>query len=97
MGVERKRREQVDLVSLAIALISTLELLIIGCVLLSWVDPNPYPTNEFKRVLFAITDPILEPLRRYIPPLGGMLDVSPVVAIVLLNLLRQLIVGMAGP
>ena len=82
---------------LAIALISVLEFLIIGRVLLTWVDPNPYPTNEFKRVLFAVTDPILEPLRRYIPPLGGMLDVSPIVAIVLLNLLRQLIGGMAGP
>ncbi len=85
------------LVELVAALIYVMELLIIARVLLSWVDPNPYPSNEFKRVLFALTDPILEPLRRYIPPLGGMLDVSPIVAIVLLSFLQQLLVELLGP
>lgn len=68
-----------------------LKFAILGRVLLSWVDPNPYPTNAFKRGLWAITDPILEPLRRTIPPLG-MFDVSPIVAIVVLDVVARAIV-----
>lgn len=39
-------------------------------------------------VLYDITEPILEPLRRVIPRLG-MLDFSPLVAIILLNIIAQ--------
>lgn len=64
-------------------------------VLLSWVDRNPYPTNAFKRLLFALTDPILLPLQRLIPPLG-MFDVSPVVALFALGILEQYLRGLRG-
>lgn len=64
-------------------------------VLLSWVDRNPYPTNTFKRLLFALTDPILLPLQRLIPPLG-MFDVSPVVALFALGILEQYLRGLRG-
>lgn len=64
-------------------------------VLLSWVDRNPYPTNTVKRLLFALTDPILLPLQRLIPPLG-MFDVSPVVALFALGILEQYLRGLRG-
>ncbi len=68
---------------------------ILARVLLSWVDPNPYPTNALKRILFTITDPVLEPLRRVIPPIG-MIDITPIAAFILLQLVERLLVQMRG-
>jgi YggT family protein len=45
-------------------------------VALSWI--SPYPTNSFSRIVYRITDPILLPIRRWIPPVSG-LDLSPLV------------------
>ena len=44
------------------------------------------------RAIHALTAPILDPIRRFIPGMGG-LDLSPLIALVLLQLLRQIIVG----
>jgi YggT family protein len=70
------------------------EFLILIRVLLSWVNINPYrPAIDHPLVdlLHRITDPVLQPLRRIIPPLGGALDLSPVVALILLEILRQVV------
>ncbi|MBN1656769.1 MAG: YggT family protein [Anaerolineae bacterium] len=70
------------------------EFLIFIRVLLSWVNPNPYSplaTHPAVLILYRITDPVLEPLRRIIPPIGGMIDLSPMVALLLLELARQII------
>lgn len=45
-------------------------------VALSWL--SPYPTNDFSRLVYRVTDPVLLPLRRWIPPVSG-LDLSPLV------------------
>jgi YggT family protein len=50
------------------------------------------PYNPLIRALFSITDPILEPLRRYAGV--GMMDFSPVVAMVILLILRQILAGL---
>ena len=42
----------------------------------SWV--SPYPTNSVSRFTFQITEPILAPVRRVLPPMSGM-DLSPLV------------------
>jgi YggT family protein len=63
-------------------------------VLLSWVNPNPYSpmaTHPAVLILYRITDPVLEPIRRIIPPIGGMIDLSPVVALILLEIVRRVI------
>lgn len=52
--------------------------------ILSWFSLSP--TNLFVRILHQITEPILSPLRRIIPR-AGMLDLSPLVAIILLQLI----------
>jgi len=77
-------------VQFLIAVVWLLEIAIFVRVLLSWIDQNPYPTNEFKRVLFALTDPVLEPLRRVVPPLG-MFDITPIVALLLLQVLERVL------
>lgn len=57
-------------------------------VILSWV--SPYGDNPINPLLFQLSAPILVPMGRVIPPLGGM-DFSPWVAIICLQLTRMLI------
>jgi len=47
--------------------------------------------NRWIRPAYILTDWIVEPLRRIIPPVGGF-DLSPIVAIILLQIVRQLVV-----
>jgi YggT family protein len=69
-------------------LFTLLELAILARVLLSWFRVDPYhPAVAF---LYQVTEPILRPLRRVIPPLG-MMDISPIVAMLLLGIIRQII------
>jgi len=74
------------------AVFYTLKLCILIRIVMSWVDPNPLPNNELKRVLWTITDPVLVPLRKLIPQLG-MFDFTPIIAILLLEALQHLIVS----
>lgn len=55
-------------------------------VILSWVrlDPN----NGFVRFVIEVTEPILAPIRRAVPMLG-MFDISPIVAILIIELIQQ--------
>jgi YggT family protein len=57
-------------------------------ILLSWVDQGGQ--SRFSQILYEITEPILAPIRRIMPN-TGMFDLSPMVAIILLQLLRSLI------
>ncbi|WP_100373276.1 YggT family protein [Bacillus sp. FJAT-45037] len=57
--------------------------LIIGYILLSWF-PNARESS-FGQFLGSIVEPYLEPFRRFVPPLG-MIDLSPIVAIIVLRL-----------
>ena len=52
------------------------------------------PYNPLIRFLYSITDPILDPLRRYTAI--GMIDLSPLVAIIVLDLLRTLLLAPFG-
>ena len=67
-----------------------LNLAIILRVLFSWIRPNP--GNALVHLVYQITEPIMAPLQRYVPSLGG-LDITPMVALVLLEMLRRLIVA----
>jgi YggT family protein len=56
-------------------------------VILSWVAPMT--ANVFTEILFRFTEPVLAPLRRIIPTAGG-LDLSPLAAIVLLQVITAI-------
>ena len=58
-------------------------------VLLSWI-PNLDRGHPAVQLLAQITDPVLEPARRIIPPIGGI-DISPIVVLLLLRLLQELL------
>jgi len=70
-------------------LLTVLGFAIIIRALLSWVSIDPY--NPLVQILFQITEPILAPLRRIIPPIGGMMDITPIVALILLQVLQAII------
>lgn len=64
-------------------------LLIVIRIILSWVTSS---INKVTRFLMKITDPILEPFRRLIPPLG-MFDISPIIVLLLLSFLQTAVAG----
>jgi YggT family protein len=66
-------------------------LLIILRIFLSWI-PSIDWDNQPTKFVRDITDPFLNIFRGIIPPIG-MLDISPVVAIILLQILQGVIVG----
>ena len=57
--------------------------------ILSWINPDPY--NPVSSVLFNITQPVLQPFRSIIKPVGG-LDLSPLVALIALMFIERLVV-----
>ena len=59
-------------------------------ILLSWF-PNINWYNQPFKAMKEITDPILEPFRRIIPPISGI-DFSPIIAFLVLEILREIIV-----
>lgn len=65
-----------------------LDLAVLLRVLFSWIRPDPY--NPLVRFIYQVTEPILAPLRRYIPPFGG-LDITPIVALLILDFLRRIV------
>ena len=56
--------------------------------ILSWFPMNP--SNALIAMLDQITEPVLAPLRRIVPRIG-MIDITPLVAIILLQLLSRLV------
>ena len=59
-------------------------------IILSWVSPDPY--NEIVLIIHRVSDPILAPFRRLPLQLGGM-DFSPIVAFLILSVLKSFLVS----
>ena len=74
-------------------LFQVLTLAILARVLISW-----FPISRdslLVTILYDVTEPILGPLRRVIPSLGNI-DISPIVALVLLQILQGLLLQAVG-
>lgn len=63
---------------------------IIARAIISWVSPSPY--NPIVQFLYAATEPVLRYFRRLIPPIGGTIDISPIIVILLIVFLQQFLV-----
>jgi YggT family protein len=64
--------------------------LIIISALLSWVNPDPY--NPIVRFLHAVTEPVLGRIRRIIGLRLGIIDISPIIAILGIMFIKYFIV-----
>jgi YggT family protein len=76
------------IVGILIWILQLLTFALIGRALLSWFDPRMQ--WSISRILADLTDPIVAPLRRVIPPIG-MIDISFIVAIILIQVLQTLL------
>lgn len=72
-------------------LVSLYTLIIFVYVLLSWIPNKSGIILTIDDWLGKICDPYLNLFKRFIPPIGGMLDISPIIAIVVLQLAVQLL------
>ena len=69
-------------------LLTILIFAIVGRSLLSWFDPGVrWPIS---RVLFDVTEPLVAPIRRVVPPIG-MLDLSSLIGLIVLYVLRAML------
>ena len=71
-------------------LISLYEIALLIRIVLSWVPHNPY--NQAIQFLYKITDPVLNPVRKLIPPIKGI-DFSPVIVFIGLGIAKRIVEG----
>jgi YggT family protein len=77
-------------VTVLCALVTVFIVVLFLRVVLSWFPPPSGGAATFYRVLLDLTEPILAPLRRMIPPIG-MLDLSVTVLLVFLFIVRGIV------
>jgi YggT family protein len=76
------------IVTLVSLLIDVYMFAIIVEVIISWMNPGSY--NPVSSLLHSLTSPLLRPIRHLVPPIAGI-DLSPLFAIIGLQVLRMLI------
>ncbi len=64
-------------------------IIVIARAVLSWVSPDPY--NPIVRMINQLSEPLLFPIRRHVPYLGGM-DLSPIILLMVIFFLRNFLV-----
>lgn len=92
-----------------IAVIRTIDLvldiytwILIGSAVFSWlyafnvVNSRNQFVASLGNFLFRVTEPVLRPIRRFMPDLGGV-DISPIVALVIIFFIRQLLLNTIAP
>ena len=83
-----------SVIQLLVTLVQLYSFVILARIVLSWF-PNVDRSNAIVQFLVQVTDPVLIPARRIIPPLG-MIDISPIVVIIGLHILRTVLLNMAA-
>ncbi len=79
--------------SMIVLLIQLYSFVILARVLMSWVNVDPY--SPLARTIFNLTEPVLQPIRNMLPQSPG-LDFSPMIAIILLQILGQILISMVS-
>ncbi|MCK9478172.1 MAG: YggT family protein [Firmicutes bacterium] len=82
------------LIYLVFKLLNLVEILLLVRVVISWL---PIGHNRFTEILYTVTEPILAPIRNLLDSAMGnraiMIDFSPIIAFMLIGLLKRLIVS----
>jgi YggT family protein len=80
----------VDAVAWVVSMLLTVMYwLVLVRALISWVNPDPY--NPIVQFLMRVTEPVLEPVRRLLPPLP--IDISPIIVFFVIMFLQRFLVG----
>lgn len=69
--------------------------LLFAQIILSWIRPNPYHPvwGPIIRIVNGVVEPILNPIRRLMPPMGG-LDFSPMIVLLLARVLQGVVINL---
>ena len=70
------------------SLIDLYSLIVLAAVIMSWLPGARH--NALGRIVYRLTEPVLAPIRRALPPMAG-LDLSPLVLLLVLRLLQRLL------
>jgi YggT family protein len=81
------------MVSLIQALGNLLSLIVLVDVIATWILPNPY--HPFRQALDRIVEPMMAPIRRIVPPLGT-LDFSPLILLILIQVITAVLVNLVA-
>jgi YggT family protein len=71
--------------------------ILIAMVVMSWlvafsiINNHNNVVRQVSYALYRLTEPVLGPIRRFLPDLGGI-DISPIIAIIALQFIRYLVV-----
>lgn len=79
--------------SILAQLVGLYTFVLLARILISWI-PNIDPYHPAVQLLYQVTEPVLDPARRLIPPLG-MIDISPIVVFIALGILQDVLRQMA--
>lgn len=77
-----------QIVGLLDTVLDILILAIIARAVISWFRPDP--SNIFVQLIEKVTDPVMRPIERVIPPVGGM-DFSPLIAVFIIHLIQGIL------
>ena len=58
--------------------------------LISWVNPDPY--NPIVQILLRMTEPVLGPIRKLVPPYKIGIDLSPLIAVLIIIFLQYAVI-----
>jgi YggT family protein len=79
--------------ALAITVLDIYKWIVIASVIVSWLTTfnviNPYNNfvRSLLRILYTLTEPVFRPIRKIIPPMGG-LDLSPIIVFLIIWFLQ---------
>ncbi|MEG0071838.1 MAG: YggT family protein [Raoultibacter sp.] len=82
-----------SLPAVLVALSNTYCMVIFVYIMMSWFPMGNGVIADVYRFLGRICDPYLDIFKKFIPPIGGMLDVTPIIALLVLQFGVRLIVG----
>ena len=79
------------ILKLLTALVNIYTILIFVRCLFTWLPTNTGVLYSINNVLGKICDPYLNLFRRFIPPIGGTIDISPIIALLVLQFAMNII------
>ncbi len=72
-------------------LLNIYEAILIIRILISWIRPDP--DRLIVRWIYALTEPVLEPVRRILPTSGFGFDFSPIIVFIIIDLIKRAIIS----
>lgn len=79
---------------LIVSIADVYSMIIFVYVMMSWFPINKGILADIYRVLGKVCDPFLNIFKKFIPPIGGIVDVTPIVALLVLQFGVQLLVNL---